>query len=138
MRRRTIVTSLIALLALSSLLAEPATAGPPPRAPHQIVAELVEAGPEVPDCGTMHFIVVMRYRVAAVTRGDLAEGQEIYVAVSCPEQHGVRFVLGARHVIALQEKRPWSTGALVPNPKMPKPSPLYWALSVEPAPPTPR
>lgn len=128
------VTSMVVALALVAAGSQALGAGPKPP-PLTVVAELVEPGPATPHCGVMHLLVVMRYRVLRVETGALADpvGPEIDVVVSCPEQHGVRFVAGARHRLTLTAKRPWTTGSIVPNPKgpkRPKATPDFWALSV--------
>ncbi|TNF34080.1 MAG: hypothetical protein EP329_07600 [Deltaproteobacteria bacterium] len=135
--KRSLVASLFSAVLALALLGGAAQAEPF-RAQHAVTAELLTRGPVVPHCGTMHFIVVMRYRVLTVDRGPFAAGDEIYVAVSCPEQHGLRFEVGAVHALGLQDKRPWTTGSIVPDPRMPKPSPLYWAVELaKPAPAKP-
>ncbi|PKN58791.1 MAG: hypothetical protein CVU56_03765 [Deltaproteobacteria bacterium HGW-Deltaproteobacteria-14] len=104
----------------------------PPATPVRVVAELVEPGPATPHCGILHLLVVMRYKVVRVEAGAPGEllGSELDVAVSCPEQHGVRFVAGARHRLTLTTTRPWPTGSIVADPKRPKVSPGTWALEV--------
>lgn len=129
------------LVALLLAVAGPAAAGrggkpgaKPRRAQPRIavVAELVEDGPHLPHCGGMHFIAAMKYRVIQVRSGEL-EDVVLYAAVSCPEMHPVLFRAGQRHRLVLVRRKPWSTGGLVKVKGKPAPTPLYWALEVEPA-----
>ena len=121
----------MAALVVAALGSLAAGVGPKP-APLTVVAELLEPGPTVPACGGAHFIVVMHYRVVTVEAGALTD-PEIDVAVSCPGMHRVAFAAGARHRLTLTTRRPWTTGGIVPNPKRPQPTTLYWALTVESA-----
>lgn len=102
-------------------------ARPAPNA--RVVAELVQPGPSVPHCGTVHFLVPMRYRVISVESASLTASETIDVIVSCPEMAGVRFVAGERHQIELAPRRPWSTGAMVRWPDHALLPHAWWALS---------
>src|SRR4051812_46406201 len=60
-------------------------AGSPIVAETALVAELLDKGPRMPDCGTLHIRVAMRYRALRVLRGTTAVGSELFVIHGCPE-----------------------------------------------------
>lgn len=123
-----------ALAACLTLLVPTASAQPRESAQASVVAELIERGPATPHCGIVHFVVPMRYRLTTVTRGPASVGQELFVAVSCPELTGARFVVGARHSLTLSTRRPWRSGSLVPWAGHPAPSRIWWAVIVRESP----
>ncbi|APR79919.1 Hypothetical protein A7982_05266 [Minicystis rosea] len=50
-----------------------------------IVAELIDKGPRMPDCGTLHGRTVMQYEAKRVIRGTLQRRTDVFVIQGCPE-----------------------------------------------------
>jgi hypothetical protein len=97
-------------------------------------AELLDAGPPVPHCGVVHFIVPMRFRVRALDADQphlhaaAHVGDTIIVAVSCPMFQPGLYRAGAAIHLRIARTSPWRGGTLMwsagPHPATPD----FWAV----------